>query len=129
MSTTPERTGLQPATETAPLLLQVANVELNVTAHRVTVDDVPVAVSPREFDLLSVLLAHADHVLSRHHLMDLVWGPGYGGDPGTLNVHILRLRHKLERRPGAAAHIRTVHGIGYIFDSTAPPPPPPTRRR
>ncbi len=128
MSTTPERTGLQPATETTPLLLQVANVELNSTAHRVTVDDVPVAVSPREFRLLSVLLAHADHVLPRKLLMDLVWGPDYEGDPGTLNVHILRLRHKLERRPGAAAHIRTVHSIGYIFDSTAPPPPP-TRRR
>jgi len=126
MSTTPESTGLQPATETAPLLLHAANVELNVTAHRVTVDDVPVAVSPREFRLLSVLLAHADHVLARQRLMDLVWGPDYEGDPGTLNVHILRLRHKLERRPGAAAHIRTVHSIGYIFDSTAPSP---TRRR
>ena len=124
MSTTPERTGPEPAaTETAPLLLHAANVELNVTAHRVTVDDVAVAVSPREFELLFVLLAHADHVLSRQLLMDLVWGPDYEGDPGTLNVHILRLRHKLERRPGAAAHIRTVHSIGYIFDSTAPPPP------
>jgi len=126
MSTTPEAMAPEPAADTAPRILQVANVELNVTAHRVTVDDVPVAVSPREFRLLSVLLAHADHVLPRKLLMDLVWGPGYRGDPGTLNVHILRLRHKLERRPGAAAHIRTVHSIGYIFDSTAPSP---TRRR
>ncbi len=123
MSMPPEAMAPEPAADPAPRVLQVANVALNVTAHRVTVDDVPVAVSPREFDLLSVLLAHADHVLSRHLLMELVWGPGYGGDPGTLNVHILRLRHKLERRPGAAAHIRTVHSIGYIFDSTAPPPP------
>jgi len=126
MSTTPEAMAPEPAADTAPRVLQVANVELNVTAHRVTVDDVPVAVSPREFDLLSVLLAHADHVLSRQHLMDLVWGPDYEGDPGTLNVHILRLRHKLERRPGAAAHIRTVHSIGYIFDSL---PAAPTRGR
>jgi len=126
MSTTPEAMAPEPAADTAPRILQVANVELNVTAHRVTVDGVPIAVSPREFDLLSVLLAHADHVLSRQHLMDLVWGPDYEGDPGTLNVHILRLRHKLERRPGAAAHIRTVHSIGYIFDSL---PAAPTRRR
>ncbi len=126
MSTTPEAMAPEPTAGTAPRVLQVANVELNVTAHRVTVDDVPVAVSPREFDLLSVLLAHADHVLPRHLLMELVWGPGYEGDPGTLNVHILRLRHKLERRPGAAAHIRTVHSIGYIFDSL---PAAPTRRR
>ncbi len=126
MSTTPEAMAPEPTADTAPRILQVANVELNVTAHRVTVDDVPVAVSPREFRLLSVLLAHADHVLPRQHLMDLVWGPGYRGDPGTLNVHILRLRHKLERRPGAAAHIRTVHSIGYIFDSL---PAAPTRRR
>jgi len=126
MSMTPEAMAPEPAADPAPRVLRVANVALNVTAHRVTVDDVPVAVSPREFDLLSVLLAHADHVLPRHLLMELVWGPGYGGDPGTLNVHILRLRHKLERRPGAAAHIRTVHSIGYVFDSTAPSP---TRRR
>ncbi len=126
MSTTPEAMAPEPAADIAPRVLQVANVALNVTAHRVTVDDVPVAVSPREFDLLSVLLAHADHVLSRQHLMDLVWGPDYEGDPGTLNVHILRLRHKLERRPGAAAHIRTVHSIGYIFDSL---PAAPTRGR
>jgi len=126
MSTTPEAMAPEPTADTAPRILQVANVELNVTAHRVTVDGVPIAVSPREFDLLSVLLAHADHVLPRHLLMDLVWGPGYRGDPGTLNVHILRLRHKLERRPGAAAHIRTVHSIGYVFDSV---PAAPTRRR
>ncbi len=126
MSTTPEAMAPEPAADTAPRVLRVGNVELNVTAHRVTVDDVPVAVSPREFRLLSVLLAHADHVLPRHLLMDLVWGPGYRGDPGTLNVHILRLRHKLERRPGAAAHIRTVHSIGYIFDSV---PAAPTHRR
>ncbi len=126
MSTTPEAMAPEPAADIAPRVLQVANVALNVTAHRVTVDDVPVAVSPREFDLLSVLLAHADHVLSRQLLMDLVWGPDYEGDPGTLNVHILRLRHKLERRPGAAAHIRTVHSIGYIFDSV---PAAPTRGR
>jgi len=126
MSTTPEAMAPEPAADIAPRVLQVANVALNVTAHRVTVDDVPVAVSPREFDLLSVLLAHADHVLSRQLLMDLVWGPDYEGDPGTLNVHILRLRHKLERRPGAAAHIRTVHSIGYIFDSL---PAAPTRGR
>jgi len=126
MSTTPEAMAPEPAADRAPRVLRVANVALNVTAHRVTVDDVPIAVSPREFDLLSVLLAHADHVLSRKVLMELVWGPGYGGDPGTLNVHILRLRHKLERRPGAAAHIRTVHSIGYVFDSL---PAAPTRGR
>ena len=125
MSTTPEAMAPEPAADTAPRVLQVGNVELNVTAHRVTVDDVPVSVSPREFQLLYVLLAHADRVLSRTHLMDLVWGPDYQGDPGTLNVHILRLRHKLERRPGSAPHIRTVHNIGYIFDSNTAPPPTP----
>jgi len=122
MSMTPEAMAPEPAADPAPRVLRVANVALNVTAHRVTVDDVPIAVSPREFRLLSVLLEHADHVLSRQLLMELVWGPDYEGAPGTLNVHILRLRHKLERRPGAAAHIRTVHSIGYIFDSTAPSP-------
>jgi len=111
----------EPAEEGDHLVLRASNVVLNSTAHRVTVDGTPVALSTKEFQLLSLLLAHRDCVLTRHTLMDQVWGTDYTGDPGTLNVHILRLRHKLQRNPGATPHIRTVHGVGYVFDTTAQP--------
>jgi len=121
MTASPDTPMPDPADERESLVLQAGNVVLNMTAHRVTVDDRPVALSTKEFQLLSLLLAHRDRVLTRNTLMDLVWGPDYTGDPGTLNVHILRLRHKLERNPHAAPHIRTVHGVGYVFDTTTQP--------
>jgi DNA-binding response OmpR family regulator len=93
-------------------------VELNVAAHTVAVQGNPVALSPQEFRLLTMLLQQVDRVLSSQYLLDQLWGPNYAGDPGTLNVHILRLRTKLDRHPGTSAHIRTVRGVGYIFDST-----------
>jgi DNA-binding response OmpR family regulator len=100
-------------------LLRVGGVELNVTAHTVRVNGHPVGLSPQEFRLLTVLLQQVDHVLPSQYLLDELWGPDYTGDPGTLNVHILRLRTKLDRHPGTSAHIRTVRGVGYIFDSTS----------
>jgi two-component system response regulator RegX3 len=99
-------------------LLRAGGVELNVAAHTVAVHGDPVALSPQEFRLLTMLLEQVDRVLSSQYLLDQLWGPNYAGDPGTLNVHMLRLRTKLDRRPGTSAHIRTVRGVGYIFDST-----------
>lgn len=99
--------------------LRADGVELRVAAHTVTVHGKPAALSPQEFRLLTLLLQHVDHVLAGQYLLDTLWGPNYTGDPGTLNVHILRLRTKLDRgRSGTSAHIRTVRGVGYIFDST-----------
>ena len=99
-------------------LLRSGGVEVNIAAHTVTVHGQAVALSPQEFRLLTTLLQQVDHVLPSQYLLDELWGPNFTGHPGTLNVHILRLRTKLERHPGTSAHIRTVRGIGYIFDST-----------
>jgi DNA-binding response OmpR family regulator len=102
--------------------LRAGGVELRVIAHTVTVQSHPTTLSPQEFRLLTMLLQHLDRVLSSQYLLDQLWSPDYTGDPGTLNVHILRLRTKLDRpHPGTSAHIRTVRGIGYIFDSTPQP--------
>lgn len=105
------------ASASAAQVLRAGDVDLNVTAHAVSVRGRLVALSLQEFRLLQILLEHADQVMSSRDLLDQVWGQGYLGDPGTLAVHILRLRTKLERRAGADSHIRTVRGLGYVFDT------------
>jgi two-component system, OmpR family, response regulator RegX3 len=109
----------EPNTEAS--VLRVGGIELNVAAHAVSVYGQPINLSPQEFRLLATLLQNVDHVLPSKYLLDELWGPEFVGDPGTLHVHILRIRTKLDRQPGASAHIRTVRGIGYVFDSTPQP--------
>lgn len=101
--------------------LRGGGVELSVATHIVTVEGLPITLSPQEFRLLTMFLQQIDRVLPSQYLLDELWGPDYLGHPGTLNVHILRLRTKLDRHPGTSAHIRTVRGVGYIFDSTPRP--------
>jgi DNA-binding response OmpR family regulator len=99
-------------------VLQAAEIRLDRAAHLVWVKHSPVILTLLEFRLLETLLENADHLLASAELLESIWGPAFSGDPGTLAVHILRLRKKIERRPGAAHHIRTVRGIGYVFDTT-----------
>ena len=115
MTSRPRQPDPQVETESQPV--SVGPVELDDAVHRVAVQGEPITLSPQEFRLLSALVHEADHVLSTEYLLDRLWGPDYAGDPGTLTVHVLRLRNKLDRRPGTSAHIRTVRGMGYIFDT------------
>ena len=73
----------------------------------------------KEFELLSALLANAGRVLTRDTLIDRVWGSAYVGDTKTLDVHIKRLRAKVEADPGSPASIVTIRGLGYKFDTPA----------
>ena len=122
MTSRPSQPDRQFETESQPLT--VGLIELDEAVHSVTVQGEPITLSPQEFRLLSALVREADHVLSTEYLLDGLWGPDYAGDPGTLPVHILRLRNKLDRCPGTSAHIRTVRGIGYIFDTVPARPRP-----
>ena len=97
--------------------LEVGDVVLNRAAHLVTVAGRSLALARQEFRLLELLMTNADHVLSSRTILDAIWGPEYSGDPGTLAVHMLRLRNKLERVPSGSRHLRTVRGVGYIFDT------------
>lgn len=97
--------------------LIVGDVVLDRAAHLVLVRDEPVLLPMQEFRLLEALMANADRVLSSRHLLETLWGPAFDGDPSTLAVHVLRLRTRLERQPGGSRHIRTVRGLGYIFDT------------
>jgi DNA-binding response OmpR family regulator len=70
----------------------------------------------KEFDLLHYLMAHAGQVLSRDELLDAVWDHDFVGDPGTVAVHIRRLREKIERDPSRPTHVKVVWGLGYKFE-------------
>jgi DNA-binding response OmpR family regulator len=95
----------------------VGEVVLDRAAHLVTVYGRPLHLPHQEFRLLELLMSNADHVLSPQYLLDSLWGPDFHGDPGTLAVHMLRLRKKLEREAGGTRHLRTVRRVGYIFDT------------
>lgn len=99
--------------------LEIGDVVLDRAAHLVLVSGQRVLLTLREFDLLDALMSNADHVLPTTDLLSSLWGPSFDGDPSTLAVHVLRLRNKIEREHDAVRHIRTVRGLGYIFD-TAP---------
>jgi two-component system response regulator RegX3 len=96
--------------------LAAGPVRLDVDRHVVAVDGQPVALPLKEFDLLELLLRNAGRVLTRGQLIDRVWGADYVGDTKTLDVHVKRLRAKLEPDPANPRHLVTVRGLGYKFE-------------
>ena len=97
-------------------VLEVADVRLDPDRHEVTVRGEHVALPLKEFDLLEILLDNAGRVLTRDTLIDRVWGPNYVGDTKTLDVHIKRLRSKLEEDPSRPSRIVTIRGLGYRYE-------------
>lgn len=91
-------------------------VRMDVERHVVHVGGEPVAMPLKEFELLEMLLRNAGRVLTRGQLIDRVWGSDYVGDTKTLDVHIKRLRSKVEPEPSTPQHIVTVRGLGYKFE-------------
>jgi two-component system response regulator RegX3 len=103
--------------EAASTALESGPVRMDVDRHRVTVDGEPVQLPLKEFELLEILLRNAGRVLTRQQLIDRVWGADYVGDTKTLDVHVKRLRAKLEPEPGAPKYLLTVRGLGYKFEA------------
>ena len=99
-----------------PATLEAGPVRLDVERHVVSVGGEPVSLPLKEFELLELLLRNAGRVLTRGQLIDRVWGSDYVGDTKTLDVHIKRLRSKVEPDPGTPKHIVTVRGLGYKFE-------------
>jgi two-component system response regulator RegX3 len=96
-------------------VLRGGPVELDVEAHQVRVDGAPVELRPKEFDLLESLMRRRGRLATRETLIDEVWGPDHFGTTKTLDVHIKRLRQKLEPELTRPRHILTVRGLGYKF--------------
>ncbi len=96
--------------------IRVGDVALDPDEHRVTVDGNDVVLPLKEFEVLHLLLANAGRVLTRETLIDRVWGADYVGDTKTLDVHIKRLRSKVETTPGSPQRIVTIRGLGYKYE-------------
>ncbi|MEX2275814.1 MAG: response regulator transcription factor [Actinomycetota bacterium] len=90
-------------------------VEMDVVRHEVRVGRDPVQFPPKEFELLETFLRRKGRLLTREFLIEEVWGPDYFGDTKTLDVHVKRLRRKIEDDPHRPVHLLTVRGLGYKF--------------
>jgi two-component system response regulator RegX3 len=99
-----------------PGVIQVGDVRLDPEEHRVSVGDTEVTLPLKEFELLHLLLANAGRVLPRETLIDRVWGNDYVGDTKTLDVHVKRLRSKIEPDPAMPTRIVTIRGLGYKYE-------------
>jgi two-component system response regulator RegX3 len=98
--------------------IQIAgNIRMDVERHQVTVNDVLINLPLKEFELLEFLLRNEGRVLTRSQLIDRVWGGDYYGDTKTLDVHIKRLRSKIEEDPANPQLIQTIRGLGYKFEA------------
>ena len=96
----------------APRLV-VGPIEMDVERHLVLTDGTEVSLTVKEFQVLELLLRNPGRVLTRSQLIDRVWGPGYVGDMRTLDVHVKRIRTKIEKDPATPRHLLTVRGVGF----------------
>jgi two-component system, OmpR family, response regulator RegX3 len=110
------RRGQEPE-ELLPATLEGGPVRMDVERHTVVVAGEPISLPLKEFELLEMLLRNTGRVLTRSQLIDRIWGSDYVGDTKTLDVHIKRLRAKIETDPSNPRHIQTVRGLGYKFDT------------
>jgi len=98
-------------------VIEAGGVRMDVERHETTVRGTPVQLALKEFELLELLLRNSGRVLTRGQLIDRVWGPDYVGDTKTLDVHVKRLRAKLEQDPANPELLVTVRGLGYKFNA------------
>jgi two-component system response regulator RegX3 len=103
--------------ELLPAVIEAGPVRIDVERHVVSVNGALVPMPLKEFDLLELLVRNAGRVLTRMQLIDRVWGSDYVGDTKTLDVHVKRLRAKIEPDPATPVHLVTVRGLGYKFEA------------
>lgn len=96
-------------------VLRAGELEMDSASHVVRISGAEVELRPKEFDLLHILLSNRGRVLERSHLLERVWGEDEFIDAGTLDVHIRRLREKIESEPSNPKYVLTVRGVGYKF--------------
>ena len=99
-----------------PDVVESAGVRMDVERHEVSVGGARVKLALKEFELLEMLLRNAGRVMTRGQLIDRIWGADYVGDTKTLDVHVKRLRTKIEPDPANPRYLVTVRGLGYKFE-------------
>jgi two-component system response regulator RegX3 len=111
---------LRRGTETATIstsLIKAGPVEMDLERHTVTVNGERIQMPLKEFELLELLMENVNRVLTRGQIIDRVWGSNYFGDTKTLDVHVKRIRSKIEEDPARPVHLTTVRGLGYKFEA------------
>jgi DNA-binding response OmpR family regulator len=104
------------SSDSSLLQLEFGNLKINPASHEVLVNDRPVELRPKAFDLLAFLASHRGQVFSREQLLTEIWGWDYFGESRTVDVHIRWIREAIEPDPSKPVRIMTIHGIGYRFD-------------
>ena len=102
--------------ESPDAILVAGPVRIDVERHQVIIDNQSISLPLKEFELLEYLVRNSGRVLTRAQLIDRVWGSDYFGDTKTLDVHIKRLRAKIEKDPANPVYIQTIRGLGYKFE-------------
>lgn len=110
------RRGADEVAAAVPSVVAAGPVRIDTERHVVTVRGQEIALPLKEFELLELLVRNAGRVLTRSTLIDRVWGSDYVGDTKTLDVHVKRLRSKIEAEPKSPTHLLTVRGLGYKFE-------------
>lgn len=98
-------------------LLKAGPVAMDLDRHTVSVNGEPIQMPLKEFELLELLIENVNRVLTRGQIIDRVWGSNYFGDTKTLDVHVKRVRSKIEEDPSRPRHLITVRGLGYKFEA------------
>jgi DNA-binding response OmpR family regulator len=97
-------------------IIKVGNLEVDITSHTASLDDKPLEMKPREFELLALLASNKGRAFTRDQILERLWGHDYIGDTRTVDVHVRWLREKIEENPGKPVRIVTIRGVGYRFD-------------
>ena len=100
-----------------PGIFEIGSVRVDVDRHQVSVNGISASLPLKEFQLLEYLIRNAGRVLPRHQIIDRIWGSDYYGDTKTLDVHIKRLRAKIEVDPADPKIIQTIRGLGYKYEA------------
>ncbi len=103
--------------ETAENVLTIGEFQLDRDSRRVFICKEEINLTAKEFDVLEILAFHPNKVYSREQLLKLIWGTEYPGDVRTVDVHIRRLREKIEKKPGEPKYVHTKWGVGYYFQA------------
>jgi DNA-binding response OmpR family regulator len=110
------RQEVAPSDKTVQEVLEFANLRIDLSRREALLDDAPIALKPKEFDLLVFLARHRRQALSRQFLLERVWGWDFAGGTRTVDVHVHWLREKIEPDPAHPSRIVTVRGSGYRFE-------------
>ena len=110
------RTSPERATQVQSSVIEKADIKLDCDSRRLFINDNEINLTAREFELLEILIKNENKVYSRESLLKIVWGEDYPGDVRTVDVHVRRLREKIEANPSEPKYVHTKWGVGYYYN-------------